>query len=302
LHPRVEATLEEITRFSKAREDIKAAFVVGSQARPIRPADEWSDLDVVFITTKPDSYLESGAWLGELGSIVPEITFVEGTAVANQLERRVLFDNGVDVDFAIFPAAAFVHVLGGASPSEEILSVPRRGIRILKDTENLVPSEFKHAEANPAEPPAASPVERRQVSAQEYTQALSDFLYHYVWAARKLRRGELFVAKACCDGHMKRLLLRMIEWYMRAEKGGDYDTWHEGRFIEKWADGWILEGLGAAYARYDPSEVASALHSTFDLYAKMARDLAAKLGFPYPARKEAFARKQVALALGGKRA
>jgi aminoglycoside 6-adenylyltransferase len=59
-----------ITRFLawiQTRDDLRAALMLGSRARADRPADEWSDLDLVLVTTDPQLYLDDAARLEPLG-------------------------------------------------------------------------------------------------------------------------------------------------------------------------------------------------------------------------------------------
>ena len=60
-----------------------------------------------------------------------------------------------------------------------------------------------------------------------------DFLYHVFLAAKKARRSELWVATSSCNGYLKKLLLRLIEWHARAKGHGH--SWYKGRFLERWA-------------------------------------------------------------------
>jgi aminoglycoside 6-adenylyltransferase len=280
-----ESTLNEITKFILRQEDILVAFLVGSQARSSTPADEWSDVDIVIATRQPEKYIDSANWLNNLG-LDPVITFVEGTAVGGQKERRVLFRNGVDVDFAVFPLRKFELLIG--SIPKEVMAVFSRGIKVIKDSENLL------VRVQNIEPklPYRAPTE------SEFNQALSDFLYHFVWSARKIRRGELWTGKMASDGYMKMLLLQMIEWYMHSKKGDDFDTWHNGRFVEKWADEDIVKDLHSVFSRYDRLDMQSGLFSTVDLYTRLARSLAKDLGFKYPVESEEFARAEASNALG----
>ncbi|RPI97845.1 MAG: hypothetical protein EHM39_08865, partial [Chloroflexi bacterium] len=83
--------------------DIRAAVIIGSRARTTQPADVWSDLDLVFLTTRPAHYIENTVWLDE---IAPHwLTFVEGT-VDGHRERRVMFEGALDVDFVPLPVEA----------------------------------------------------------------------------------------------------------------------------------------------------------------------------------------------------
>ncbi len=89
--------------------------------------------------------------------------------------------------------------------------------------------------------------------------------------------------------YMKHLLLRMIEWHTRATNGWDYDTWHHGRFLERWADPRAVKGLRDAYAHYDEEEeeeeeedVRRALLATMDLFRWLAIETAEQLSYPHP--------------------
>lgn len=44
----------------------------------------------------------------------------------------------------------------------------------------------------------------------KFLETVNDFLYHAVWTAKKLQRGELWTAKTYSDDYMKRLLLQMM--------------------------------------------------------------------------------------------
>ena len=68
-----------------------------------------------------------------------------------------------------------------------------------------------------------------------------DFLYHVLLAAKKARRGELWVATSSCNGYLQTLLLLLIEWHAKAK--GQRDTWHKGRFLEQWTEQEIVRAL-----------------------------------------------------------
>jgi len=92
-----EQLMERFVKWAEAQPDVGTAFVIGSQARTTRPADEWSDLDLVVTVDQPDRYLLETDWLQNIGN--PWVTFTE--ARGDEKERRVLFEGGLDVDFAL---------------------------------------------------------------------------------------------------------------------------------------------------------------------------------------------------------
>jgi aminoglycoside 6-adenylyltransferase len=209
----VEEMLDRLVRWAETQPDISAIINQGSRARIDHPADQWSDLDLIVYTSRPERYLTSTEWLENIGNVM--LTFLEKTATGDNVERRALFEGGVDVDFSIIPKESLVKDL--EDPSSQDQDLIRRGVRVLHDKTGLL-AKLPEPSKRPA--PTRSPPTKG-----EFDQLVNDFLYHIVWTAKKLRRGELWTAKACCDSYMKWKLLGMIEWHTLASKGWDTDVW-----------------------------------------------------------------------------
>jgi aminoglycoside 6-adenylyltransferase len=262
--------LDRFVAWARTQPDIRAAIVLGSRARTDRPADEWSDLDLLIITRDPSPLLSQTDWLEQLGT--PWLTFLEPTAVGGATERRVLFAGGLDVDFSPFPVE-LVRQFAAAGMPPEVAGVLRRGMRFVLDKDGLAAS----LKVPPDERPAPLPPTQ-----DRFLNLVNDFWYHAVWVAKKLRRGELWTAHMCCDGYMKRLLLIMIEWHAGAISDWRADTWHNGRFLEQWADPRAVDELRHAFAHYDMADVQRALLASMDLFRWLATETAGRLGYPYP--------------------
>ncbi len=52
-----EELIARFTNWAQAEENIRAAFIFGSRARRDHPADEWADLDLLFLAEKPQIYV-----------------------------------------------------------------------------------------------------------------------------------------------------------------------------------------------------------------------------------------------------
>ena len=264
-----EQLIQRFAKWAETKQDIGAAFIIGSRARVDHPADEWSDLDIVIIVTDPKPYLSTASWVESIGK--PWLTFIEPTADGRGMERRVLFEGGLDVDFAFIPVDLIQQMQAGIP--YDVTDTLRRGVRAILDKADLL----KQLQVAPveAQPPQLLPQ-------SEFLEAINDFWYHAVWTAKHLRRGELWWAKAGCDNYMKRLLLRMIEWHTRATRGLDYDTWLRGRFLEEWAAPRALEGLREAFAYYAEDDIWRALFKTMDLFRWLSVETATQLKYSYP--------------------
>src|SRR5215211_3842689 len=92
-------TYEELERaivtWARRRPDIRAVVAVGSRARSEHPADEWSDLDLILLTTDAQPYANE-VWLSELGDVW--VAYVE-EANPGDPDVQVVFEGGVKGDF-----------------------------------------------------------------------------------------------------------------------------------------------------------------------------------------------------------
>jgi aminoglycoside 6-adenylyltransferase len=259
---RREQLLRQIITWAESRADILAVVLVGSGARLDLPADEWSDIDLVLVAADPSAYLGSDAWCAAIDE--PWIGTLERGPDGQIVERRVLFRSGIDADFIVISSDL------RALQTEPLQSITARGMRVLLDKDMLLcglTGEERQAAA--PQPPSRA----------EFAELVNDFWFHAVWAAKKIRRGELWTAKSCCDGYMKRLLLAMIEW--RAQPSGAA-IWYSGRFIERWAGADVVARLGSVFAHYDEADIWRALIQTMELFAAISRQTAQRLGYAYP--------------------
>jgi aminoglycoside 6-adenylyltransferase len=277
--------IERFMTWALDRADVRSALIVGSQARADRPADNMSDLDLAVIVTDPTIYLSDMTWLRRFGE--PCLTFIESTAVGNFRERRVLFRDGRDVDFSLLPAAAVRQMLEQQVPAE-IADVLCRGFRILVDKDGL--AERLTDRTRWAGKPQILPTE------STWTETSHDFLYHVVLAARKAKRGELWIAKSTCDCYLKNRILCLVEWYAKSKS--DRDTWHKGRFLEQWAGPEVLQVLPDTFASYTLADVQRALLANLRFYERFGREVAHALGYGFPDEAFSFATDQVKQLIG----
>jgi aminoglycoside 6-adenylyltransferase len=288
----IDPLIERFLAFARTRPDIRAAVVVGSHARTDHPADEWADLDLLVFTTDPERYLSSGDWTSEVGSVWSRCRHHR---IANEKEWLVVFEGGVDVDFvfssytrlqwglpalgllrrfprllALLPTSAREQLEGTISLGARVFG---RGTRVLLDPTGLVGRMQRALGAPPSVP---MPTE------DEFLGLVHHLLCLAMKIAKKVRRGELYVARASCEFAHVTTVLPMIEWHARATRGWDYETWHDGRFLEEWADPRVVAALPEVFPRYAADDVPRALLATLDLFHWTAAEVAGRLGYAYP--------------------
>lgn len=273
-HPKYDSIVRNFVAWARVEPSARSALVVGSQARVSKPADDWSDLDLALFAKNPAALVDSTAWVEKFGDVV--LTFVENTTVGGSRERRVLYAGGLDVDIAVFSVEALPFIAG----SVEGRNVLARGYEVLLDKDGFWTG---HPELH-RPPPLASD---RLPTPEAFRATADDFWYHVLWTAKKIRRGEIWTAKFCCDGYLKILLLRILEWQVLSSSGNDVDIWHNGRFLEEWVPSEILARIPATFATYELEDLERALEATGRLFSEVSRDLAKHLGHSYPDEVEA---------------
>jgi aminoglycoside 6-adenylyltransferase len=261
VNTRADLVVAAVADWARATEDVRAVVLVGSHARRDLPADRWSDIDLLLFVDDPDRYAGDAGWLEEFGT--PVLMCLEPTPVGDAVERRVVYEDGVDVDFPLLRMDA-IEALARVPGAGALFA---RGFRVLHDEVGLAPLLAE----------IAVPEQEELPDSAAFTQLASDFWHHALWTAKKLRRGEVFTALECLDAYMKARFVTLLGWHARSVDPS-VDTWHGGRFLERWADPGALVALELAYARYSVREVAWALWESIDLFQGIEEETARRLG------------------------
>lgn len=265
----IEQFVARLADWGERRPDVRAILVHGSQSQDIKKADEWSDLDLIAVTTEPKVYLDTADWLADLGHVW--LTFNKKSTVGDFYMRRIMFEGALDVDWLFVPDAVAKR-MGNLDPASGIGRTIHRGVRFLVDKDGF---EQRLALAGaPPQPP---------ITEAEFRVLVEDYLQHAVNVAKKLRRGELFYAKNNCDDYMKFCLLKLIEWHARVTRNWDMNSWQRGRYLERWADPRAVSEMGGTYSLYDAASTSQALMKSLDLFRWLAVEVAERLRFTYPA-------------------
>jgi hypothetical protein len=101
---------------------------------------------------------------------------------------------------------------------------------------------------------------RPRPSQERLDQLSNEFWYHLLWGAKKLRRGELLLAKQVCDCYLTERVVELARW-----RTHNQDTWHGYRFFERWAGAGHGRGAPATFTQYDPGDIGRALRSKGEL-------------------------------------
>lgn len=288
----VPETLNKIKEWAAGNKQMRAVVLIGSQARTQNQADKWSDIDVILFTSHPQKYQNEDQWLQEIGNL---LSCYNGLEVADStFVKRVYFEDGVGMDVtpvqvraidwayryawlksklpAGLPSTSFTTKM--EKPIRNFAYYIRRGMSVLvdkgnyRDKLNFIESNFKYLA------PSAPTLEKLEEQINQFWQTA-------LRMAIKLSRKEFFTAKIECEAPLKLNLLTMLEWHAKCVNGWQFETWHKGRYIERWADPKIVEGLKFVYGRYDERDSWNSLLKTMELFEKVSHEVEGHLRYNY---------------------
>ena len=95
--------LSRIRTYCGARPDIRCLALIGSQSGKAEFADEFSDLDLLIVSTDCVPYFLEEGWLSAIDPVW--LSFSEAVPEANHWERRAVFSGAMDADFVLADAA-----------------------------------------------------------------------------------------------------------------------------------------------------------------------------------------------------
>lgn len=263
---------EKIKNFVIRNEDITCLAIIGSQSSSETIADEFSDLDLLLVTTNCTKYFQSQEWLHEIDEMW--VSFTESVPDANFWERRAVFKYGLDVDFVIIDENLLLESVDSLRIVKEICN---KNVNVIIDKINAT-NIFRQLVTKKKK--FAFP------TVFEFSNLVNDFYFHYLWAYKKLLRGEFWVALRCIDSYLKAHLLRMLEWHEHALHGEEYQTLYDGRYIEKWISKGTLDRLSGVFSTYNQADMEKALRNTQELFTEKAKDFSKRQNYEFPTNGE----------------
>lgn len=264
-NPKYQNLIEKVKKMAKKDENIRAVFIIGSCVRTIEKADVYSDIDFIVIAKDIDTFINHKYWVEDLGNSL--FIWTDHEPGWASWDRRILFDDFLESDFSFF----------NKSQLEQEWLACFIGSMLTKEHEILIDKDNLISKLKPFLNPDDS-----DVSDEKILNEINDYFFHCNWIKKKIDRGAIFIAHKCLNEHMKNKLLFMIEHNAKIKNGYDYNTWFEGRFIEKWAEKEILDELKNCFATYNKNDILSALKNQINLYKSLSKKLCQSRDLLFP--------------------
>jgi aminoglycoside 6-adenylyltransferase len=264
MNPALDKLKHKVISWGLAHPGVRVMINVGSLARQVFPADDWSDLDLELYVEDVESITADDGWLADLGDVWVRLPFERNDHVPEWL---ILFDGAIKLDLSFHTLDDLRHLTHDLPLKEPFV----RGYEVLIDKDER--SEYFHApdyHPAPVPPPTLA----------EFTQTMNFFWYGVVYIAKQIKRGQLWTAWYR-DTTIKSQLLQMIEWHARALHGPQHDTWHDGRFMPQWTDPATWEALKACFPHFEAEDQTASLRAVMALFRRLTAETAARLKYDY---------------------
>jgi aminoglycoside 6-adenylyltransferase len=256
--------LTRIIEWAEREKYIRALILVGSRAGK-ESVDEFADFDIGVFAETHLPYTQDNEWLFDIRNVwvfVPEQFTRKNEVVPTRL---VIFEDGIKVDFAFYG----LHVLDELADDGDELNA---GFKVLLD---------KDGKAERLKPASFAKSKRARPTQAEFIARVNEFWFETYYAAKYLKRDELWLAKFI-DCNLKKFLLEIIEWHEQSKHDWDYETYYLGKAMKSWASADTWESLHQTFAHFGSDDSWTSLFATMNLFRRLALETAQMLDFSYP--------------------
>ncbi|NDJ36560.1 MAG: aminoglycoside 6-adenylyltransferase [Chloroflexi bacterium] len=264
--------VDRITAWARAHDQVHAALLTSTRARPGAVLDPLSDYDIVLGVEAVRPFFTDRGWLEHFGRVLVlyrdplrRVCGYERFTYVNQYEPH-------KIDFTVMETGLLRDLPASCALRDEL----DMGWRVLYDARGLTLPD-----------PTYSAYMLRPPTEARYHEAVETFLHEATYVAKNIWRDELLPAKYSFDHVMKQKLLRhMLEWHAGSTQGWTYTPGVVGRGLKQHirADWW--QQLESTYTGADAGASWAALFRLLDLHRQVAESVADALGFTYPDEME----------------
>jgi aminoglycoside 6-adenylyltransferase len=252
---------------AKTDRRIRAVLLNGSRANQKISPDNLQDFDIVYIVHQMDSFLSSPNWTSIFGEkliwqLPDEMDFpapMEKTP--HSFHYLMLLNDGNRIDLTLFPAEKI-----------ETDFTPDSLTVVWLDKDNL----FEHIE-----PASDRDYHVKRPTEKEFRDAGNEFWWVSAYIAKGLMRREILYAKTIMEGPVRKMFLKMTEWYIGAKTEFSVSTGLYGKYIKQYLSDDEYTMWLKTYPDSNNKNIWHALFLMTDIFKGFALSIAEKLHFSY---------------------
>ncbi|MES1224592.1 MAG: aminoglycoside 6-adenylyltransferase [Bacteroidota bacterium] len=257
---------------NKANSDdrIRAVLLNGSRANTKVTPDKFQDFDIVFMVTELNSFIADHSWTNIFGDklifqLPNEMSFGNEKETCS-FTYLMLFKDGNRIDLTLFPLEKLK-----TNFSKDSLTI------VWVDKGNLFTG---------IAPSDDSDYIIKTPSEKEFADTCNEFWWVSTYVAKGLLRNEIVYAKEMYETVVRKMFLKMVEWYIGTETDFTVSTGSHGKFIEKYLAVDLYQKILSTYSDYRVKNTWNSLFMMIDLFGQLSLIIADRLGFQYNTDEE----------------
>jgi aminoglycoside 6-adenylyltransferase len=261
-----EEIISLILNVAKADERIRAVLLNGSRANPNVKKDKFQDFDIVYIVNEIQTFQNDHNWIDIFGErlilqMPDDMAFEEEKSKNTSFHYLMLFKDSNRIDLTLFPADE----LGNGSWQDSLAI-------LLHDKDNL----FSNL-------PVSGDTDYH---IEKPTQKMfSDYCNEFWWVctnvAKGLWRQEIIYAKDMLEIPVRKMFLKIIEWYIGVETGFSVSFGKSGKNMQAYLTPELYEKILSTYPDASPENTWRSLFIMTGIFSELANKIAGNLCFDY---------------------
>ncbi|OGN98582.1 MAG: hypothetical protein A2Y89_05655 [Chloroflexi bacterium RBG_13_51_18] len=262
--------INKLVKWAKRKADIRALLLTSSRTNPQSVIDEFTDYDVIVVVKEIKPYLDDESWLGEFGKIL--VLYRDPVEIRYGYERFIRvtqYEDGLKIDFTLWPVDLLKHVAG----MEKLPDYIDDGYKVLLDKDGLTRGMKEPSyRAFVPKPPTEG----------EYLQFVEEFFSNAPYAAKYIRRGDLFPLKGMLNFMRHEKLCRILEWEVEIDHDWSLKQGQYGKGLQKYLEKEIIKELQKTFEGGGDETYWEELYNTIEIFRKTAKEVGRGLGYAYP--------------------
>ncbi|MBO8171936.1 MAG: aminoglycoside 6-adenylyltransferase [Bacillaceae bacterium] len=247
-------------------ERIRAVIMSGSRANPNARKDIFQDYDIVYIVRDIDSFISDHRWVDRFGERImmqmPEDKILPPALNDGRFVYLMKFKDGNRLDLTLIPVEKM-----GAIYKPDSLSV------LLLDKDGIIGS---------LPPSNDSDYHIQRPSEKAFVDTCNEFWWICMDIGKGLRRKELPYIMFLYEQINRKVLLRMMEWYVGVKTGFSVSAGKFGKYFQDYLEKDEWDAFVATYTNADFKNIWQSLFKMCELFRYFAVHVADHLDFEYP--------------------
>jgi aminoglycoside 6-adenylyltransferase len=261
-----EEILTLITNVAKTDERIRAVLLNGSRANPNISKDKFQDFDIVYIVNEIKTFLNDHTWIDIFGERLI-LQMPDGMAFEEEKSSNVafhylmLFKDRNRIDLTIFPVDKLENEF-----KQDSLTI------LLLDKDNL----FTNLPA-----PGDTDYHIERPTEKMFTDCCNEFWWVCTNVAKGLWRQEITYTRDMLEIPVRKMFLKIIEWYIGIETGFSVSFGKGGKNMQAYLSPVLYDKILLTYPDANSGNVWKSLFIMTDIFSELANKISRNLGFEY---------------------